>query len=229
MVAVTSDKVYDNQEWRWGYREIDRLGGKEPYGTSKACCEMVVEAFRRSYFAEGPAAIATARAGNVIGGGDWSPDRLVPDAIRAFGAGKPLVVRNWAATRPWQYVLDVLHGYLLLAERLFADPAAAGAWNFGPGKEGERPVSHIADRMVALWNGGAGGPARWERDGGVHPYEAGFLAVDSAKAERDLEWRRRFTLERGLADTVGWYRAHLGGKDVADFSAACIEGFSDGL
>ena len=225
VVVVTSDKVYDNRERTWGYREGDRLGGREPYGASKAAAEKVVEAYRHSYFTDRPVGIATARAGNIIGGGDWAADRLVPDAIRAFTAGLPLVLRNPAATRPWQYVLDPLRGYLMLAERLCADtPAAAGAWNFGPDTEGEVPVSHVADRMVALWSDGA----RWHHDGGEHPYEAGFLAVDSTKADRRLNWRCAVSLEDGLAATMAWYRAHLTGDDMAAYSLACIEDFGDG-
>ena len=225
VVVVTSDKVYDNREQSWGYREADPLGGREPYGASKAAAEMVVDAYRHSYFTDQPVGIATARAGNIIGGGDWAADRLVPDGVRAFTAGHALVLRNPAATRPWQYVLDPLRGYLLLAERLFADaPAAAGAWNFGPDTEGEIPVSHVAERMVALW----APSARWHHDGGAHPYEAGFLAIDSTKADRHLNWRCRVPLDDALAATMGWYRAHLGGGDMAAFSLSCIEEFSHG-
>jgi|ERR1700722_2906726 len=212
VVIVTSDKCYENRDWQWGYREHDRLGGYDPYSSSKACSELVAAAWRRSYFSGSETgrqvAVATARAGNVIGGGDWANDRILPDCIRAFSAGRPVLVRNPDATRPWQHVLEPLCGYLVLAERLWHDGnAVAEAWNFGPPMTEVATVSHVVRRMVALW----GDSSSYEIFNGSRPHEAGQLTLDSTKAMRRLGWRPRLTLEEALALTAQWYkRQHLG-------------------
>ncbi|QUD87224.1 CDP-glucose 4,6-dehydratase [Phenylobacterium montanum] len=224
-VVVTSDKVYDNVEWPWAYRETDALGGKEPYGASKAACEIVVQAWRHAYFDEGPR-IATARAGNVIGGGDWSEDRLIPDAMRAFIAGQPLVIRNPAAVRPWQHVIEPLTGYLSLAEAMLAEDTlpADMAFNFGPLGSEARPVAWIADAAAARWGDGAA----WTQDPGVQPYEARLLEVDSARARAVLDWSPRWGLEEGLDRTVAWYRAVARGVDARAVTMAQIEDHLNG-
>jgi CDP-glucose 4,6-dehydratase len=228
-VVVTSDKVYANTGEDRAFTENDRLGGHEPYGASKAAAEFVVSAFRRSLGEDHHLGVASVRAGNVIGGGDWAEDRLVPDAMGAFTQGRPLAIRNPAATRPWQYVLDPLCGYLLLAERLVLDdaPAWRSAWNFGP-REDSLPVSDIADRLVGLWNGGAtyGADVSWQtvEDHGA-PYEARTLAVDSSKARRILAWRPRLDLDAALEATVGWYQAQANGATMTAWSRAAIESY----
>jgi CDP-glucose 4,6-dehydratase len=222
VVVVTSDKVYDNVEWPFAYRETDALGGKEPYGASKAACEIAVQAWRHAYFDVGPpVAVATARAGNVIGGGDWAADRLVPDAMRAFGAGAPLIVRNPAAVRPWQHVLEPLAGYLRLAEALAEGgrPGPLHAFNFGPATEDARAVAFVADRLAALWGAGAA----WRQAEGVQPYEARLLEVDSAQARAVLGWAPKWRLEEGLSRTVAWHRAVAGGQDAQAVTLAQIE------
>jgi CDP-glucose 4,6-dehydratase len=223
VVVVTSDKVYDNVEWEWPYRETDPLGGKEPYGASKACAEIVVDAYRHTYFsgAERTVHIATARAGNVIGGGDWAEDRLVPDAMRAFSQGQPLIVRNPAAVRPWQHVLEPLSGYLRLAQALLEGTQLPDkpAFNFGPHAEDAVPVSAIADQLVSRWSGGAA----WRQDQGCQPYEARLLEVDSARARSGLGWSPRWRLRETLDRTVDWYKAHYAGKDMRAFTLAQID------
>ncbi len=221
-IVVTSDKVYDNVEWTWAYREGDRLGGKEPYGASKACAEIVVEAYRHSFFSEpGRPALATVRAGNVIGGGDWSEDRLVPDAMRAFVKNAPLVLRNPSAIRPWQHALEPLTGYLRLAEALAerANMPKDQSFNFGPRVEDAVPVSMIADRLVARWGNGA----RWQRDPSVQPYEARLLEVDSSRARATLGWAPRWHLDTALDRTVDWYRAFHTGRDMQAITLDQIE------
>lgn len=223
-VVITSDKVYDNREWVWGYRETDRLGGHEPYGASKACAEIVVDSFRDAYFGQGAKrsriGLATARAGNVIGGGDWAEDRLVPDAIRAFSAGETLRLRNPLAERPWQHVLEPLSGYLRLAERLAARPDdISGAWNFGPAGGDSRPVQWVADELVRLWGDGA----RWTLDNGANPHEARLLAVDSARAETALGWRAAWSAEQALARTVTWYKTHRTNRSPGALRALCVD------
>ncbi|WP_035691963.1 CDP-glucose 4,6-dehydratase [Azospirillum halopraeferens] len=228
-VVVTTDKVYDNREWAWPYRETDALGGREPYGVSKACCEMAVDAYRKSYFESARRLpVATVRAGNVIGGGDWAEDRLVPDAIRAFTGGRPLVLRNPMAVRPWQHVLEMAAGCLTIAERLIAaDADAANAfakgWNFGPRTEDARPVSWVADRLALHWGDGA----RWEPEDGARPYEARLLMLDSTLAHGELGWRPRWTLDTALARTVEWYRARHRGEDMRAVTRRQIEEFMD--
>jgi len=222
-VIVTTDKVYDNREWLWGYRENDALGGREPYGASKACAEMVVDAFRDSYFAprEHTVGIATLRAGNVIGGGDFATDRLVPDAVRAFAQQAPLRLRNPKAVRPWQHVMEPVAGLLTLAERLAESPRAyAGPWNLGPAEGEAKPVAWVADRLAELWGEGA----TWTHALGDEPYEARLLALNSAKAAAALGWSTRWPLDEALAHTVAWYKAHRAGRnDMRGFSLEQID------
>jgi CDP-glucose 4,6-dehydratase len=208
IVIVTSDKCYENREWVWAYRENDPLGGRDPYSSSKACAELVTAAWRRSFAGPG---IATVRAGNVFGGGDWAEDRLVPDCLRAVIAGSPIGIRQPHALRPWQYVLDPLCGYLLLAERLAAEPEAYGeAWNFGPPDEDVRPVAWLAAGIAERWGAGA----RWRQIGDDGPPEAGILKVDAAKARVRLGWCRRVPLATGLDWTVEWHRAQARGQSA---------------
>jgi CDP-glucose 4,6-dehydratase len=228
-VVVTSDKVYANTGEGRPFTEDDPLGAHEPYGASKAAAEFVVSAFRRSLGEDHHLGVASVRAGNVIGGGDWAEDRLVPDAMNAFTQGQPLVVRNPAATRPWQYVLDPLCGYLLLAERLGLDdaPAWRSAWNFGP-REDSRPVRDIADRLVGLWNAGAtyGGDVSWQtHEEYAAPYEARTLAVDSTKARQILNWRPRLDLDAALEASTDWYQAQMNGAAMSAWSRAAIENY----
>ena len=221
-VVVTTDKCYENREWPWGYREDEPMGGHDPYSSSKGCAELVTSAYRRSFFhdADG-AAIASARAGNVVGGGDWAEDRLVPDILRAFDAGEPVLIRNPLSTRPWQHVLEPLSGYLALAERLYQDGhGVADGWNFGPRDEDARPVEWIAGRMIAAWGDGA----RWERDAGYHPHEARYLKLDISKAREALGWRPRWPLDTALERIVDWHKAWARGEDMR---ALCLRQIAD--
>ena len=215
IVVVTSDKCYENRELLRPYREDDPMGGHDPYSSSKGCAELVTAAWRRSFFQSGstePVGVGSARAGNVIGGGDWAEDRLVPDCMRAFAAGDPVVLRHPAAVRPWQHVLDPLSGYLSLAAGLAAEPRGFGeAWNFGPSTEDARPVAWVVDQLVRFWGDGA----RWEADRGTHPHEAGLLQVDASKARARLAWAPRLSPEVGLRWTVDWYKRVGAGADAA--------------
>jgi CDP-glucose 4,6-dehydratase len=211
VVVVTSDKCYANEEWAWGYRESDRLGGRDPYSSSKACAELVTDAYRSSFFAptrqgEHGVAVASARAGNVIGGGDWAADRIVPDAMRAFIGGLPLLVRNPGSVRPWQHVLEPLAGYLQLAERLVVEGVRFGqAWNFGPTDELVQPVRVLAERLAARWGAGAGVVMAPEATGA--PHEAGLLRLDASKARSVLGWQPVLGLEDALDWIVEWHQA----------------------
>lgn len=220
LVNATTDKVYAEHAAHSGYRESDPLGGHDPYSTSKACAELVTDCYRKSYFHEDGARLATARAGNVIGGGDWAEDRLVPDLVRAAASNRPLKIRNPAAVRPWQHVLEPLSGYLLLAQRLWDDPGLVGAWNFGPGADGEISVEVLVQRLAVHW------PAlQIEHDGGRHPHEAIALRLDCDKAHQQLGWRPVWDIDTTLARTAGWYRHfHQTGKLAsADDLAAYID------
>ncbi len=216
VVSVTTDKCYENKEWVWGYRETDPLGGYDPYSSSKACAEIVSAAYRQSYFPadklrDHGCALATARAGNVIGGGDWSDDRLIPDLVRGFVAGKPALIRRPHAIRPWQHVLEPLHGYLLLAERLLSgEPRYATAFNFGPSEDDAQPVDWIVEKMVQFWGEGA----RWVLDPEPGVHEAGYLKLDASRARTELSWQPRLRLETALEWLVRWYKAHASGEDV---------------
>jgi CDP-glucose 4,6-dehydratase len=225
VVIVTTDKCYENREWAWGYRENDRLGGHDPYSNSKACAELVTQAFRDSFFSGTqvhPVAVASARAGNVIGGGDWALDRLLPDFVRAIMEGRPVRIRRPDAVRPWQHVLDPLSGYLRLAERLLAEGERwAEGWNFGPDHADARNVKWVVERFTRLW----GGDARWEADSGAHPHETGMLRLDISKARQKLGWRPTWDVERALERTVEWYRSYAKGADVKALTAAQIADF----
>lgn len=208
IVIVTTDKCYENVGWVWGYRESDRLGGADPYSNSKAACELVVDAYRQSFFNPGVyerhgVGLASARAGNVIGGGDFAADRLVPDAVRAFIAGEPLLIRNPLSIRPWQHVLDPLYGYLLLAERLHGDPSYCAGWNFGPQTDESASVQRVADTLASQWGAGAA----WVQDPAEHPHEAETLKLDSTKARVEIGWAPRLRLETALQLTADWYKA----------------------
>jgi len=216
VVSVTTDKCYENREWAWGYREDEAMGGHDPYSSSKGCAELVTSAWRRSFLHKG-VAVATARAGNVIGGGDWAADRLVPDMLRAFECGAPVVIRNPLATRPWQHVLEPLAGYLMLAERLHADgQAVAEGWNFGPADDDAMPVGWIVERLTALWGDGA----RWALDDAAQPHEAHLLKLDCSKARQRLHWKPRWALDHALQRIVEWHKAWLA---RADMRAHCLQ------
>lgn len=220
VVNVTSDKCYDNKEWVWGYREDEPMGGYDPYSNSKGCAELVASAYRNSYFnnamyAEHGVALASCRAGNVIGGGDWAVDRLIPDILRAFEKNTPVVVRNPHAIRPWQHVLEPLSGYLLIAEKLFNHgPSYAEGWNFGPNDCDARPVDYIADKLVKLW----GEDACWQLDGADHPHEAGYLKLDCSKARQRLNWEPRWDLDKTLERIVKWHKAWLNHDDMRQYT-----------
>lgn len=223
VVCVTSDKCYDNRGWDWGYRENDPLGGEDPYSASKAAAELAVRAYRASFFdrADEPVGVASVRAGNVLGGGDWAEDRILPDAIRALASGVPIRVRRPGAVRPWQHVLDALAGYLALAPKLAAEPRAyGGAWNFGPVPDNATPVRELIDLVVALWGGG-----KVETDlGGEHePIEAGYLRLAIDKATARLPWRPLWDLATTVRLTVAWHRAQQRGADPARLRELCLE------
>ena len=227
IVNVTSDKCYENREWIWGYRENEPMGGHDPYSNSKGCAELVTSAYRDSFFS--PEAIAvhgvalgSARAGNAIGGGDWTRDQLIPDLMRAFLAGKPCLIRNPAAYRPWQFLLEPLRGYLILAERLSEEGAPfASGWNFGPADADIQPVSWIADELVSLW----GQEASWALDSGAHPHEAHALKLDATKAARGLDWRPVLPLKQALAWIAEWYQAFRESADLRQLTLKQIEDY----
>ena len=215
IVVVTTDKCYENLGLSRGYDENDRMGGHDPYSNSKACAELAVAAYRDSFMREGGVGLASARAGNVIGGGDFAEDRLVPDAVRAFSKSAPLSIRNPLAIRPWQHVLEPLYGYLLLAERTHANPVEfAKGWNFGPAVSDAASVQTVVDHLTAMWGDGA----HWIQDPGSHPHEATTLMLDCTKAEGELGWQPRFTLEQALQLSVDWYRCWHEKGDVAALS-----------
>ncbi len=214
VVVVTTDKCYENRERIWAYREDEPLGGRDPYSASKAGTELVVTAWRASFLEVAGVAVASARAGNVIGGGDWAGDRLLPDCVRSLSLGRSVEIRNPRATRPWQHVLEPLAGYLVLAQRLWEDGGAvAEAWNFGPAMADVKPVAHVVDRVTRLW----GPEAAWHvtAETGA-PHEAGLLAVDPAKAQARLRWHPRLRLDEALDWTVRWYRDHLAGRPAGE-------------
>ncbi len=216
VVNVTSDKCYENKEWPWGYRETDPMGGHDPYSSSKGCSELITAAYRNSYFNSSEnnqrcVAIATGRAGNVIGGGDWAPDRLVPDILRAIEAGQEVNIRNPHAIRPWQHVLEPLSGYLALAEKLYGEGTAyAEAWNFGPRDEDAKPVQWIVEKLTRGW----GEDATWVLDGGAHPHEAHYLKLDCSKTKARLNWHPKWNLEDALSAILEWHHEYEAGNDM---------------
>jgi CDP-glucose 4,6-dehydratase len=221
VVVVTSDKCYENQEWPWGYRESEALGGHDPYSASKACAELATAAFRRSFLSASiqgrQIGVASARAGNVVGGGDWATDRILPDAVRAILSGNPLVVRRPHAIRPWQHVLEPLCGYLMLAEKLHAEPHRwSSAWNFGPADDDTVPVKELLDRFFAHWGGGSWQSAS-ETTG---PHEAGLLRLDCSKARTLLGWRMAMGLDKTVALTAQWYRRATAGQTLPGQASA---------
>lgn len=214
IVSVTTDKCYENKEWNWGYRENEPLGGFDPYSSSKGCAELVTSSYRRSFFNSNKTAfVASARAGNVIGGGDWAEDRLVPDILRAFEKQKPVIIRNPLSTRPWQHVLEPLSGYLVLAENLYNNGEQfAEAWNFGPKDDDVKPVNWILDKMVSNWGNGVS----WQLDKNNNPHEAGFLKLDCSKAATKLDWYPKWNLEKTLNLIVDWHQDWLQGHAVKE-------------
>lgn len=223
IVNVTTDKCYENREWEWGYREDEPMGGHDPYSNSKGCMELVTSAYRNSFFGKDqPVALASARAGNVIGGGDWAEDRLIPDILTAFEKQQPVVVRNPQATRPWQHVLEPLSGYLVLAENLWArGQDVAQGWNFGPKDEDARPVDWILEHMVNTWGEGAS----WALDQNPQPHEARYLKLDVSKARARLHWSPTWSLETTLAYIVKWHKAWLNGNDAHALCLAEINAY----
>jgi CDP-glucose 4,6-dehydratase len=223
LVNVTTDKVYLNRGWVWPYREPEPLGGEDPYSASKAAAELATAAYRHSFSEDGGARIATARAGNVIGGGDWAPDRLVPDVMRAALDGEPVVIRNPHMERPWQHVLCALHGYLLLCERLWESGDFADAWNFGPYENDVLPVGAIVERLGRLWPGGIRIERSWEQ---AAPAEAHTLKLDSAKAHSQLRWAPRWDLDAALRAIVDWYAAYGERRDMREVTLGQIGEYS---
>jgi len=225
VVNVTSDKCYENREFVWGYRENDPMGGQDPYSNSKGYAELVTSAYRDSFFPPDSidrhgVALASARAGNAIGGGDWTRDQLIPDLMRAFLAGRACQIRNPCAIRPWQFVLEPLRGYLMLAERLSQDaPKFASGWNFGPAEAEVKPVAWIADKLARSW----GNKASWSRDESVHPHEAHFLKLDASKARAALNWQPVLPLSQALEWISEWYRGFQSGVDLRRSTLGQIE------
>ena len=227
VVNVTSDKCYDNQSFDRSYTENDPMGGFDPYSNSKGCAELVSSAYRNSFFgtqtyAQHGVAIATARAGNVIGGGDWSVDRLIPDILAAFGQGREVAIRYPNAVRPWQHVLEALSGYLVLTERLFdLGPSFAGAWNFGPDGKDNQTVAWLVEQMAALW----GQDARWRIDDNQHPHEAQHLSLDIAKAAQQLDWQPAMNLTTALQLTMDWARLDSTSQSMREVTLAQIQAY----
>jgi CDP-glucose 4,6-dehydratase len=224
-VVMTSDKCYANDDSGRPLNERDALGGYDPYSSSKACAEIVTASYRDSYLREGGVPLATVRAGNVIGGGDWAADRLLPDVVRAFAAGRPVSIRHPAATRPWQHVLDPVAGCMILAQALashgneYAEP-----WNFGPNDAGRKTVSYLATLAAQIWGGGA----MVGKDGEGHAHEAHLLSLDTSKAQSRLGWQTRWQVERAVLESLNWYKAHLNGEDMQLYTLAQIDSFSEG-
>lgn len=229
VVNITTDKCYENREWTWGYRENDRLGGFDPYSNSKACSELVTESYRNSFFPidkykEHQIAIATARAGNVIGGGDWALDRLIPDCITALMKKKEIVIRSPFAVRPWQHVLEPLHGYLMLAEALYEKGTEfASSWNFGPNHEDIRPVGDVVEALCELW--GDEYDVLIQSDN--QPHETNCLKLDSTKAITDLSWSPKWDIEKAIIKTVEWYRRFQMGEDMLQQSLSQIDEYNE--
>ncbi len=227
VVSVTSDKCYENREWVWPYRETEAMGGHDPYSSSKGCAELVTAAYRNSYFQAGERiALGSARAGNVIGGGDWALDRLVPDIMRAFAAREVVIIRNPHAVRPWQHVLEPLSGYLTLAEHLWKSGGKyADGWNFGPADSDAQPVDYLVKELARLW----GSHAEWRVLEAEHVHEAHLLRLDSSKARAELGWRPRWTLNEALSNTVEWYKTFYDGGDARSCTLSQIALFTEAI
>lgn len=227
ILVITTDKCYQNNEWYWGYRETDRLGGYDPYSNSKACCELVVSSFRDSFFNERKydehgVAIASVRAGNVIGGGDWAADRIIPDAIKSFLKDENLLVRSPEAIRPWQHVLEPLRGYLTLAQELFENGIEkAGAYNFGPDESDAKPVSWIMDQLCDVWQGGAS----WYTESFEQPHETNYLKLDCTKSKTELGWLPTWNLDRALLEISNWYKSYRNNEDMRHVTLKQIESY----
>jgi CDP-glucose 4,6-dehydratase len=229
VVSITSDKCYDNKEWLWGYRENERLAGRDPYSSSKSCAELVIATYRNCYFSPETyqhhgVALASTRAGNVIGGGDWAKDRLIPDIMKAMMESRPVIIRSPHAIRPWQHVLEPLNGYLCLAEKLWSQgPKFAQAWNFGPRSEEAKTVRWIVERLTSYWGEGA----RWELDSGPHPHEDTYLKLDCTKAHSLLKWAPKLRLATALEWIAEWYRSYQQSKDMRALTIEQIKRFEN--
>jgi len=227
VVNITTDKCYENKEWVWGYRENEPMGGFDPYSNSKGCAELVSAAYRSSFFnannyAQHGVATATVRAGNVIGGGDWAQDRLIPDILAAFEQGRKVDIRNPHAIRPWQHVMEPLRGYLTLAEQLFEyGPSFGEGWNFGPNDEDAKPVGWIVEQMAALW----GAEAQWQVDNGEHPHEAHYLKLDISKARSRLDWHPALRLKDALALIIDWSKQRQNGANMRQLTLAQLQAY----
>jgi CDP-glucose 4,6-dehydratase len=227
VVNITTDKCYENKEWVWGYRENEPMGGFDPYSNSKGCAELVNAAYRSSFFnahnyAQHGVATATVRAGNVIGGGDWAQDRLIPDILAAFEQGRKVDIRNPHAIRPWQHVMEPLRGYLTLAEQMFEHgPSFGEAWNFGPNDEDAKPVGWIVEQMAALW----GADAQWQVDNGEHPHEAHYLKLDISKARSRLDWHPALRLKDALALIIDWSKQRQNGANMRQLTLAQLQAY----
>jgi CDP-glucose 4,6-dehydratase len=227
VVNITTDKCYENKEWIWGYRENEPMGGFDPYSNSKGCAELVSAAYRSSFFnadhyGKHGVATATVRAGNVIGGGDWAQDRLIPDILSAFEQGRKVDIRNPQAIRPWQHVMEPLRGYLTLAEQLFEHgPSFGEGWNFGPNDEDAKPVSWIVEQMAALW----GADALWQLDTGDHPHEAHYLKLDISKARNRLDWHPALHLKDALALIIDWSKQRAAGANMRQFTLSQLQAY----
>jgi CDP-glucose 4,6-dehydratase len=228
-VIVTTDKCYENKEWAWGYRENEPMGGYDPYSNSKGCAELVTSAYRQSYFSpekypKHQVAIASARAGNVIGGGDWSEDRLIPDAIKAFEVNETVIIRNPLATRPWQHVLEPLSGYLVLAQALYKEGAKFdGGWNFGPRDDDARSVQEVINLLIKNW----GSVASWTQDQSEQPHEAHSLKLDCSKARQYLNWTPRWSLEQAIENIIEWQHAYQKQSNMREISLQQIKQYGD--
>lgn len=218
VVNITSDKCYENREWVWGYRENEAMGGYDPYSNSKGCAELVASAYRNSFFNpkdydKHGVALASVRAGNVIGGGDWAKDRLIPDILKSFEKKQPVVIRNPHSIRPWQHVLEPLSGYILIAQQLFLHGCKfAEGWNFGPNDIDAKPVEYIVNKMAELW----GADATWQLDGAEHPHEAHYLKLDCSKAKMRLNWQPQWDLDTSLMRIVSWHKAWLADENMRE-------------
>jgi CDP-glucose 4,6-dehydratase len=229
VVNITTDKCYENREWVWGYRENEPMGGFDPYSNSKGCAELINAAYRSSFFnadtyAQHGVATATVRAGNVIGGGDWAQDRLIPDILSAFEQGRRVNIRNPHAIRPWQHVMEPLRGYLTLAEQLFEHgPSFGEGWNFGPNDEDAKPVGWIVEEMAALW----GSDAKWQVDTGEHPHEAHYLKLDISKARSRLDWHPALRLKDALTLIIDWSKQHHAGANMRQLTLAQLQTYQE--